>query len=187
VFDDNSYLYLGVQFTRSLARALDPNYLNSDDLRAELGNAHRGLLRHSVNDRDTTLIESLGRAGGVPCPRNGSRRSIHDRRAHPLTFHLAVVRDITFVLTVVLKGQGRENVRDVGAAAGELVGVVSDLTDADLTTGDLAGIPLVGVRWSVGTRWPPHWAPLIRANSVVIAPGLYEIRPGLGNVAVPVH
>jgi len=188
LFDGNSYLYVGVQLARSLARALDPSYLNSEDLRAELGNAQVGLLRHSVNDRDTTLFESLGRAQVASLVLEMVLESQPPTaEPTPPTFHLAVVRDITFVLTIVLNGQGRDDVRDVGEAVGELIGVVSNMVDADLTTADLTGIPLTGVRWSVGTRWPPDWAPRIQISSVLIAPGLYEIRPGLGNVAVPVR
>jgi hypothetical protein len=45
---------------------------------------------------------------------------------------------------------------DNGLAAALLDGALDDFTQADLTSVNLAGIGLIGVRWSeTGTRWPP--------------------------------
>lgn len=53
------------------------------------------------------------------------------------------------------------------------------MTDADLSDVDLRGIPLKGVRWSTGTRWPAESEDQIRRDSVEIKPGLWEIRGGI--------
>ncbi|MFC0429994.1 hypothetical protein [Kutzneria buriramensis] len=55
---------------------------------------------------------------------------------------------------------------------------LTSMAGADLTEADLHGIPLDGVRWSHATRWPPGWEDQIRRDSILIEPGLYEIRPG---------
>jgi hypothetical protein len=69
-------------------------------------------------------------------------------------------------------------IRNLVEAIDALDKAVSDVVDADLTQMNLSGIPLDGVRWSDGTRWPELWEVRVRDNSVPIAPGLYEVRPG---------
>jgi hypothetical protein len=65
-------------------------------------------------------------------------------------------------------------------AIGRLAEALTDMTDADLRSTDLRGIPLAGIRWSTLTRWPAAWEDGIRRDSVELGPdlGLYEIRPG---------
>jgi hypothetical protein len=56
--------------------------------------------------------------------------------------------------------------------------VLSDVTDVDLRCIDLAGIFLPGLRWSVGTRWPPQWEDQIRRDSVQVADGIFQVVKG---------
>jgi hypothetical protein len=60
----------------------------------------------------------------------------------------------------------------------ELHNVLSDVTGLDLRRVDLAGIALRGLRWSVGTRWPPRWVDQIRRESVEVADGIFQIVNG---------
>jgi hypothetical protein len=60
----------------------------------------------------------------------------------------------------------------------DLHNVLSDVTDLDLRRIDLAGIVLQGLRWSVGTQWPPQWADQIRRDSVEVADGIFQIVNG---------
>jgi hypothetical protein len=57
----------------------------------------------------------------------------------------------------------------------ELHNVLSDVTDVDLRGIDLAEIFLPGLRWSVGTQWPPQWEDQIRRDSVKIADGIFQV------------
>lgn len=56
---------------------------------------------------------------------------------------------------------------------------LTDLRGADVGRAELKGVPLDGVRWSDGTRWPDDWADRIRGHSVTTASGEYAILPGL--------
>lgn len=56
--------------------------------------------------------------------------------------------------------------------------VVSDVAGADLRRADLTGIPLVGVRWSKTTLWPPAWRDQVRRESTQIGHDLWEIGHG---------
>ncbi|MEV4053531.1 hypothetical protein AB0J55_20255 [Amycolatopsis sp. NPDC049688] len=55
---------------------------------------------------------------------------------------------------------------------------VISMAGADFTDINLRGIPLDGVRWTNDTQWPEFWADRIRSDSVLIAPGLWEVRAG---------
>jgi hypothetical protein len=59
-----------------------------------------------------------------------------------------------------------------------VMAALTGMAGADLTSADLTGIPLAGVRWSPETRWPWDWQAWIAENSVQVSPGLYEIREG---------
>ncbi|RSM85747.1 hypothetical protein DMH04_16240 [Kibdelosporangium aridum] len=50
-----------------------------------------------------------------------------------------------------------------------------DMVDADLLTTDLTGIPLDGVRWSTGTRWPRATHEWVVTHSERIGPDLFEV------------
>ncbi|MFI0803361.1 hypothetical protein SAMN04489729_7962 [Amycolatopsis lurida] len=52
----------------------------------------------------------------------------------------------------------------------------TNFTGADLTTFDLHGVPLAGIRWSPTTRWPDNWTTLIQLTSIEVSPDLFEIR-----------
>ena len=49
---------------------------------------------------------------------------------------------------------------------------------ADLRRVDLDGLSLDGVRWNEATRWPPRWEATIRAESVRLPEGGWEISRG---------
>jgi len=53
-----------------------------------------------------------------------------------------------------------------------------DFTGADLSSVDLDGVPLAGVRWSAATRWPEGWAERVAAHSVARGPGEFAVRAG---------
>jgi hypothetical protein len=53
-----------------------------------------------------------------------------------------------------------------------------NMNDADLRSVELTDIPLDNIQWSELTRWPALWTDEIRARSVEIAPGFFEIRRG---------
>ncbi|HEY3469701.1 MAG TPA: hypothetical protein VGL47_31540 [Amycolatopsis sp.] len=55
---------------------------------------------------------------------------------------------------------------------------ITSMSGADFTDVNLRGIPLDGVRWNDDTRWPEFWAERIRSDSVLVGPGLWEIRAG---------
>lgn len=57
--------------------------------------------------------------------------------------------------------------------------VHGDARDADVSPARLDGVPLVGVQWTAGTRWPADRAGLVRSHSVETAPGHFTIAPGL--------
>jgi hypothetical protein len=71
------------------------------------------------------------------------------------------------------------------SAVDRLVEAVTDVTGDDLTQVDLRGVPLEGLRWSDRTRWPIEWKEQIRAGSIEISPGLYEIRDSGINIETP--
>jgi hypothetical protein len=64
---------------------------------------------------------------------------------------------------------------DVQRAVQVLEAALSDAIDADLSTTDLDDVPLEGVLWSSGTRWPPHLADQVRETSEQIAPDRFRI------------
>ncbi|MCM3922117.1 hypothetical protein ND748_10660 [Frankia sp. AiPs1] len=63
-----------------------------------------------------------------------------------------------------------------------LVRARNDFTEADLRDANLIGVPLIGVRWSRTTRWPPAWRELIEQRSEEVEPGVFEIRDGMADV-----
>ncbi|WP_112269624.1 hypothetical protein [Lentzea terrae] len=83
---------------------------------------------------------------------------------------------------------GLVDVAFAGALLGPLSQLVSALTSvvgADLTSADLAGLSLDGVRWSSDTRWPEDWEAWVRDNSVPITDDVFEIRPGKAGSWLP--
>ncbi|EIV96337.1 hypothetical protein [Frankia sp. QA3] len=69
-----------------------------------------------------------------------------------------------------------------GALLDDLVRARNDFTEADLRDANLVGVPLIGVRWSLTTRWPPAWRELIEQRSEEVEPGVFEIRDGMADV-----
>ena len=67
----------------------------------------------------------------------------------------------------------------------QLVSALTDVVGADLTSADLAGLSLDGVRWSSDTRWPEDWEAWVRDNSVPITDDVFEIRPGKAGSWLP--
>jgi hypothetical protein len=67
----------------------------------------------------------------------------------------------------------------------QLVSAVTDVVGADLTSADLNGLPLHGVRWSSGTRWPEDWREWVRDNSEPVSADVFEIRSGKAGSWLP--
>ncbi|MET9231080.1 hypothetical protein [Lentzea sp. NPDC003310] len=78
-----------------------------------------------------------------------------------------------------------EELTDLVASIGKIRTTLNSMVGADLTTADLTGVPLDGVRWSPRTRWPRGWLEWVRANSVPVSAGIFEIRPGSTSNRVP--
>lgn len=53
-----------------------------------------------------------------------------------------------------------------------------DFAGADLSSVDLDGFSLTGVRWSPETRWPEGWAEHVAAHSVPRGSGEFVVRAG---------
>ncbi|CAO5161303.1 conserved hypothetical protein [Frankia sp. AiPs1] len=66
-------------------------------------------------------------------------------------------------------------IRDISRARNEFVNV--DLSEAKLT-----GVPLLGIRWSHMTHWPPSWKDMIERYSEEIEPGIFEICDGMAYI-----
>jgi hypothetical protein len=68
-----------------------------------------------------------------------------------------------------------------GVVTAQAEGLLRDLRGADLSFAEASGLrreDLVGVRWSVTTRWPLAWADWAQANSVRLGSDEWVIRPG---------
>ncbi|MEU0879251.1 hypothetical protein ABZ345_11685 [Lentzea sp. NPDC005914] len=63
-------------------------------------------------------------------------------------------------------------------ALSRMLNALTSMVGADLTSADLQGVPLVGVRWSTSTRWPSDWRGWVRDNSAEVLPGVFEIQRG---------
>lgn len=66
-----------------------------------------------------------------------------------------------------------------------VLSVLTNMVGADLSSADLSGIPLDGVRWSSDTRWPVDWEAWVRDNSVRVSADVFEIRPGKAGSWLP--
>ncbi|HEX8864294.1 MAG TPA: hypothetical protein VF821_01440 [Lentzea sp.] len=107
--------------------------------------------------------------------------------------HELVARRLATLLTEIDSGaqhihRGLVDVAFADALLGPLDRLRTALTNvvgADLTSADLSGLPLDGVRWSSGTRWPREWEVWVRDNSVPIAADVFEIRSGKAGSWLP--
>jgi hypothetical protein len=68
---------------------------------------------------------------------------------------------------------------------GQLVSALTNVVGDDLTSADLTGLPLDGVRWSSDTRWPHEWQEWVRDNSISVSADVFEIRSGKAGSSVP--
>ncbi|MFD1048795.1 hypothetical protein ACFQ1S_26310, partial [Kibdelosporangium lantanae] len=155
-----------------------PSYVHGARLAWMLRQARTDILSSELADhldaaRDLTIIYGYAFNRAVANSRTpGAYNAV--------VFNHALVRDIAFVLDIILVHHPNYDpmvVLDIADSADTLTTAVDDLVDADLTTVDLDGVSLEGVRWSDRTRWPAGWEPRIRRVSVEISPGLYEIGP----------
>ena len=86
--------------------------------------------------------------------------------AHALTE--ARDRDIAAVVYMVSGDDGRSDfLQALAGAIAAIESMVDDFMGADLTSVDLLGIPLRGVRWSETTRWPRYWDSVVLQRSVM--------------------
>lgn len=149
------------------ARDIDRSYDLEVDMslrRDSLVNSVYGLLSNPariygiVEEFTVTLRWSLGQA------------LYYSRDMEP-SFVVALSRDLAYDPLYA-------RAHDLGRAVALLEEAATSMSGADFTDLDLQGIPLEGVRWTEATRWPATWADRIRCNSVLIGPGLWEIRNG---------
>lgn len=61
-------------------------------------------------------------------------------------------------------------------AVGDVLFALDDFTGSDLGDADLTGIPLDGVLWSRGTRWPSDVRRRIERDSVAVGGGVFEVH-----------
>jgi hypothetical protein len=105
-------------------------------------------------------------------------REIAGELDNALTLVGSLPRDIALALTRFVTDA--MDVDDTLGVALTLVhDTVNDFSGLDLRTLDLTGVSLSGVRWSAKTQWPAGRRAEIQRNSVLIGPGLFEIRDGL--------
>lgn len=142
---------------RDRSGGLDPTYAVGT-MRAPLYDLTSTLLRG--RDSELRLIYGLTRY----------RSAIH-------SYDLAVVSSFLDAIGRTRETNNHEHVvADIIEAIDQMEKAITKVMDADLSHVDLTGIPLDGVRWSTGTRWPAEWVERIRQNSVALAPDVYEIR-----------
>lgn len=173
------------------------------DLTSDLTNAHTNHRETRFIDRE--LARALDLASEIASTREVVARfkvvpgvvlrnfGLAADLVHALDFDGAIALDFVRALAIVLdladaRADDVDRARNSisGLSLGQAVVTAVDRLDealtsmagADLTGADLRSIPLEGVRWSHATRWPPGWEERIRHDSIVIEPGLYEIRPG---------
>jgi hypothetical protein len=79
-------------------------------------------------------------------------------------------RDSAFTATVATVGH-----EALGEAIPLLERATTDVTGEDLSDADLSGVPLKGVLWSSGTRWPAHLVDDIRDRSVRLGADLWRV------------
>lgn len=65
---------------------------------------------------------------------------------------------------------------EVRLAHTALTPVGSDFQGCDLSSLDLEWVPLEGVRWSLGTRWPADWEERVCYASEPEEPGVFVVR-----------
>ncbi|MFC0439662.1 DUF349 domain-containing protein [Kutzneria buriramensis] len=171
----------------NLARARDVNLVRARDLARALTRAlDLGLALDLARDcdcdydlnRGLILALAFDRARVLDLVRVLDHTVDHTRDRDRI-LALIAGRDLGRDLARVLTSISRTSLgREVVDAVDHLDEALTSMADADLTRVNLRRIPLEGVRWSHATRWPPGWEDRIRHDSILIEPGLYEIRPG---------
>lgn len=81
-------------------------------------------------------------------------------------------RDLARLLTSV---HSTEFVQRLSEAITRLHEAITDMTGADLSSADLAGLPLDGILWSSTTQWPPTWEPEVAQQSLRLAPDTHVV------------
>lgn len=134
---------LGSALARALARDLTPAFARRWGLEPD---------PDLVPDPDLARAVDLAR---VLDPALALVGVVDDAGSHLVD--LALARDLARNLNSSYVGAMSRSLgldRIEGLAAALLNGALDDFTQADLSHGDLAGVDLTGVRWSMRTQWP---------------------------------
>jgi hypothetical protein len=134
------------------------------------------LARDLIRDIDLALAQGLDRTRT-----RALGRARHADRELDVVYRS--FRSLDLALADDLGRKVNESVSNTGlsAAIRSILDAVSDVIDADLRNVDLDGIPLVGLRWSRRTQWPPGWRDKIHSASLEITPGIFEVRGGISD------
>ncbi|WP_433524226.1 hypothetical protein ACQPZ2_03225 [Nocardia pseudovaccinii] len=104
----------------------------------------------------------------------------HDRAVEPFgEAWVESVRD--FVLQAAVIADEQSWLREVADRLNEFEHMLNDFVGVDLSTVNLAGIPLDGLRWSgSSTRWPVRWQERVERDSIPVedTDDLFEIQYG---------
>jgi len=126
-------------------------------------------------DFTPALVSALARARDIALDLDRARDIAHDLdRARPRAYDLTVSPRASDLASAL--ASARELASDI---AHDLDQVPVDASGVDLSSIDLRDLDaLQGVTWTIQTRWPAGIAGKVRANSVPIGEGRYEVRPG---------
>lgn len=168
---------LARDLVRDLARAIDLARALDHDRDRDLIRA-RDLARALVHDLDLALDLARDRAlaGGLVRARALARdralaRGLDLARAYAHTRARALGRELWFVRL----GTQSADATTLRRLQDLLNRGADDFIGADLRSASLTGAALEKIRWSTTTLWPTEWQEQIRAASVEIAPGIFEI------------
>ncbi|HXV94829.1 MAG TPA: hypothetical protein VD813_16105 [Pseudonocardia sp.] len=136
-----------------------------------------------ARDRARVLVDGLG---GVPSTRDldlarGVARDLGDDLRRALDGAVDLTR--ACARGFGLDASAPADAYDLRCARDVLHRIADDFTDADLGAVSLTGVRLDGIRWSSATRWPIGWEDRIRAASVEVGPGVFEVTDGRGRTA----
>lgn len=181
---------LGLVLTLAVAAALARNVGHARDRRGfareltragDLANAlARDIDVALARDLVRELIFELDRARGLDIVLVGSL-AFHLDRAYAHSCLLVDATATSLVRTLGQKMTGNPPTtqttppHEIRYVQQVLDHVTNDFVGADLERTSLHGASLEGIRWSTSTRWPADWLERIRAASVEVEPGIFQI------------
>ncbi|MEU1606073.1 hypothetical protein [Micromonospora matsumotoense] len=166
---------------RSRARSRGREFLGVHTLGWTLDHA-REIARTSALDRDLALALASALSGARRLARKVALGLDRD-----LDHDLACDLDLTLDLTPTPSHDlDLDHLAYVRRLDHNLDHARHNFTGADFSDVDLSGVALIGVRWSMATRWPSdEWRAQALLDSRDLGDGTYEIRGGSTNV--PTH